>query len=118
MIADVSIYHSTNESFINWFALIADNREASEIWNKVLSGEELDAVEKTRAHSLLSILFLSYEANYQQEQLGVIGRSTLEMPVVQDLIALPTIAHWWTTNGPKFFTTEFRKQVDQIKANI
>lgn len=111
---EATIYHSTNESFTNWFSLIAQDSETAEIWGKVLSNAELGEVEKIRAHALLTTLFLSYEANYQQERLGIVNRKSLEMPALKAIVSAPTVASWWEQQGPRIFTSEFRDAMAQV----
>ena len=112
---EASIYHSTNESFLDWYALIAQNSDLASIWQRVTKRQEIDELEKIRLHALLSILFLALEANFLQEKLNVINRRTLELPGFRWLLRLPLIADWWREQGPQLFTPEFKEVVEQAK---
>lgn len=114
---EASIYHLTNETFINWFSLIAQDSELAAIWQLVLKGERVNELEEMKLHALLSILFLAFEANFLQEKLYVINRRTLETPAFRTILRLPAIADWWENQGPRLFTPEFRGVVDQTKAH-
>lgn len=110
-----SIYHAANGMFTNWFALLAQDRATAEIWSRVLAGSALDEVDKVRMNALLSILFLSYENYFQQERLGVVQRGTLGMPTMTSLLAVPAIAEWWASQGPRVFTPDFRAEIERLR---
>jgi hypothetical protein len=110
-----SIYHSANAEFTRWFALLAQDRGAAEVWSRVLAGAPLDEVDKVRMNALLSILFLSYENYFQQECLGVVQRGTLGMPTMASLLAVPAIAEWWASQGPRVFTPEFQAEIERLR---
>ena len=110
-----SIYHAANAEFTRWFALLAQDRGTAEVWSRVLAGAPLDEVDKVRMNALLSILFLSYENYFQQERLGVVQRGTLGMPTTASLLAVPAIAEWWASQGPRVFTPEFQAEIERLR---
>ena len=112
---EASIYHSTNESFLSWYALIAQDSDLASIWQRVIRREQIDELEKTRLDALLAILFLAFEANFLQERLNVVNRRTLELPAFRSLFRLPLIADWWREQGLRLFTPEFQQVVEQAK---
>ena len=113
-----SIYHSANDAFTRWFALLAQDRGTADVWSRVLNGAPLDEVDKVRMNALLSILFLSYENYFQQERLGVVQRGTLGMPTTASLLAVPAIAEWWESQGPRVFTPDFRAEIERLRASV
>ena len=112
-----SIYHAANGAFTSWFALLAQDRGTAEVWSRILAGAPLDEVDKVRMNALLSILFLSYENYFQQERLGVVKRGTLGLPTTTSLLAVPAIAEWWSSQGPRVFTPEFRAEIERLRAS-
>ena len=112
-----SIYHAANASFTGWFALLAQDRGTAEVWAKILAGATLDEVDKVRMNALLSILFLSYEFYFQQERLGVVKRGTLGLTTTTSLLAVPAIAEWWSSQGPRVFTPEFRAEIERLRGS-
>jgi hypothetical protein len=112
---EATIYHSTNEAFLNWHALIAQDEEVASIWARFYSNAPVEAEDKIRAHALLTILFLCFESNYQQERLGVISRRTLEHPAFRGILERKAVAKWWEKEGPRVFTREFQEAVAEIQ---
>jgi hypothetical protein len=113
-----SIYHAANAEFTRWFALLAQDRGTAEVWSRVLAGTPLDEADKVRMNALLSILFLCYENYFQQERLGVVQRGTLGLPAMASLLAVPAIAEWWASQGPRVFTPEFRAEIERLRASV
>ena len=68
-----SMYYAANDAFYRWFALLAEDEGLATLWTRALSGETLERNEKVRVNSLATMLFLSYENNFQQGQLGAMS---------------------------------------------
>lgn len=113
---EASVYHSTNEAFLNWYSLMAQDGDLAAIWQRVIRSGEINEFEKARLHAFLAMLFLAYEANFQQLKLSVISRQSLKTPAFRFLLRLPAIAGWWQEHGPRVFTPEFQEAVERERA--
>ena len=49
------------------------------------------------------------------ERLGVVRRGTLGMPATASLLAVPAIAEWWASQGPRVFTPAFRAEIERLR---
>ncbi len=113
-----TIYHSTNSVFLNWHALIAGDREVAPIWMRFLGSDSLEPEERVRAHALVTMLFLSYEADFVQVGLGVSKRNSLDYPSFKLMLEREAVTNWWEKNGQRIFTQEFREAVDTVKNRL
>jgi len=117
---EASMYHATNDAFYRWFALLAQDEELAALWRRALHGETLNRDEKTRVHSLLAMLFLSYENNFQQLLLGAVKRNTLEISrsEIARLMSTAVVRAWWNRQGRGALTPEFRRAIESLVSQL
>jgi hypothetical protein len=119
---EASMYHATNDAFNRWFALIAQDADLAALWHRTAAGEALKDEELMRVHALLSMLFLSYENNFQQIRLGSVTRETFEIarPAIAAVMSRPVVQAWWKRQGAQLLTPEFRLAIQALvsEANL
>lgn len=113
---EASIYYSSNDAFFRWFALLAQDATLADLWTRALSDETLSQEETLRVNSLILMLLLCYENNFQQLRLGAIGRNTLEIARndISRLMSRPVVQTWWKRHGPAALTPEFRQAIESL----
>ena len=111
-----SSYHATNDAFYRWFALLAQDESLASLWRRALSGADLNDVEVTRVHSLIAMLFLSFENYFEQARLGAVTRKTLEVskPDILELMSKSVVQKWWQRQGARVLTPEFRAAIQSL----
>jgi hypothetical protein len=116
---EASMYHATNDAFIRWYALLAQDASLAALWRRALADETTLTEEETvRVHSLVAMLFLSYENNFQQFRLGAVKRDTLEISGsnILALMSRPVVQLWWKRQGTRTLTPEFQQAIDSLVA--
>ena len=116
---EASMYHATNEDFFGWFSLLAQDEKLAALWRRALVDEaSLSAEDVIRVNSLVAMLFLTYENNFQQFRLGAVKRDTLAIaaPDISALLSRPFAEAWWKRQGVRMLTPEFRSAVDSVVA--
>lgn len=115
---EASMYYATNDAFYRWFALLAQDAELAALWGRVLRGETLEREEQLRVNGLVAMLLLSYENNFQQNQLGAVRRDTLALagPSLAALLSRPALQTWWQRESRRVLTPEFRSAVEALLA--
>jgi hypothetical protein len=113
---EASMYHATNDAFYRWFSMLAQDETLASLWRRALAGEALAADETTRVNSLIAMLFLSYENNFQQLRLGAVKRDTLEIAKsdISALMSRPVVQAWWKRNAGRNLTAEFRAAIESL----
>jgi len=113
---EASMYYATNDAFYRWFALLAQDADLAALWRRALAGETLTPDETTRVHSLIAMLFLSYENNFQQLRLGAVKRDTFEIArsEISTLMSRSVVRAWWQRQGQRTLTPEFRRAIDSL----
>lgn len=111
-----SMYHATNDDFYRWFSLVAQDKELASLWLRGLQSEALSPEEKLRFNSLASMLFLSYENNFEQLKLGTMQRKTFEIAreEIGRLLSRPAIKAWWDHQATISLTPEFREALESL----
>ena len=111
-----SMYHATNDDFYRWYSLVAQEPEIAGLWLRGLRTEVLSSEEKLRFNSLVSMLFLAYENNFEQLRLGTVQRKTFEItrPDITRLLSRPMIQEWWERHGAILLTPEFRAAIESL----
>ncbi len=116
---EASMYHATNDAFIRWYALLAQDASLAELWRRMLADESsLTDDETVRVNSLVAMLFLSYENNFQQFRLGAVKRNTLEI-AGSDIAALfsrSMVQVWWKRQGKRIMAPEFQQAIESLVA--
>jgi hypothetical protein len=115
-----SMYHATNDAFLRWFALLAEDEQLAALWRRALKGDPLEEAEVTRVHSLISMLFLAYENNYKQLQLGAVDRDSLEIGKadIATLLSRRVVQDWWGGQGARILTPQFRSTIERLVAGV
>jgi hypothetical protein len=113
---EASMYYATNDAFYRWFAQLAQDEGLASLWRRALAGEDLSPDELMRAHALIAMLFLSYENNFKQSQLGAVKRATFEIGKldIARLMARPVVQAWWGRQGAGLLTPEFRAAIESL----
>jgi len=117
---EASMYHATNDSFYRWFAMLAQDASLAALWRRALADETtLTEDEMVRVNSLVAMLFLSYENNFQQLRLGVIERDTLEIARsnISVLMSRPVVQACWNRQGRRTLTPEFLLAIETLVAD-
>lgn len=111
-----SSYHATNDAFYRWFSFLAENADLASLWRRALAGAALKDEEITRVHSLLAMIFLSFENFFEQYRLGAVTRNTLEVSRadISDLLSQPVVQVWWQRQGVRILTPEFRAAIEAL----
>ena len=111
---EASIYQSTNDAFVDWFALLADNEILADIWYaQILRGVVRPECEH-RSKALLSMFFLALENNHQHEVRGILTRRTLELPGIPALFRSPVVAAWIDNEAHRIITPDFMHVVRDL----
>lgn len=115
-----SMYHATNDAFYRWLALLAGDEQLAALWRRALRGDTLQEAEVTRVHSLISMLFLAYENNFKQLQLGAVDRDSLEIGKLDlaTLLSRRVVQDWWQGQGARILTPQFRATVEGLVAGV
>ncbi|NNL84201.1 MAG: hypothetical protein HKP27_01025 [Myxococcales bacterium] len=110
-----SMYHATNENFMRWYGLLAQDQELASLWYRGLQGEKFSSEERVRFNSVVAMLFMSLESNFEQAKLGTVDRQTLQLtqPVVAKLLSCPAGKAWWLREATINLTPEFRAAGEQ-----
>jgi len=117
---EASMYHATNDSFYRWYSLLAQDAALAALWRRALTEETiLSDDEAVRVNSLVSMLFLSYENNFQQLRIGAINRDTLQIARsnILSLMSSPVVQMWWKRQGERILTPEFRLAIESLVAD-
>jgi hypothetical protein len=111
-----SSYHATNDAFYRWFSVLAENADLASLWRRALAGVPLNEEEITRVHSMLAMIFLSFENFFEQYRLGAVSRNTLEVSRmdITDLLSRPVAQAWWQRYAPRILTPEFRAAIEAL----
>jgi hypothetical protein len=113
---EAATYQQASDAFSRWQTLLAQDAELADLWRRGLAGEELGAVERTRFHCALGILFNTYENNFFQVQFGSMRRDTLNLSRkhIARVLRAPEAARWWHQLSPTVLTPEFRGAVERV----
>lgn len=117
---EASMYHATNDAFFRWYALLAQDASLAALWRRMLADESsLTDDETVRLNSLVAMLFLSYENNFQQFRLGAVKRNTLKLAGfdISALLSRPVVQAWWKRHGKRILTPEFQLAVESLVAD-
>ncbi len=114
-----SMYHATNDNFMRWFGLLAQDKGLASLWIRGLQGEGLSPEETVRFNATASMFFMSLESNFEQARLGTIERETLELtrPFIARILSCPAGQEWWSRQAVITLTSEFRATIDQLVAD-
>jgi hypothetical protein len=109
------MYHATNDNFMRWYGLLAQDQELASLWHRGFHGETFSSEERVRFNSMVAMLFMSLESNFEQAKLGTVDRQTLRLtqPVVDRLLGCPAGKAWWLREASVVLTPEFRAAVEQ-----
>lgn len=115
---EASMYYATNDAFYRWFAMLAGDENLAALWRRVVAGETLEHEDRTRAHALLTMLFLSYENNFQQFRIGAVKRDALDVASspLRALLSRQEVRAWWVKEAPRTLTPEFRREIEALLA--
>lgn len=109
-----SLYQTTNDTFVNWYALLANNSELAQIWYAQILGGAVPPENQHRARALLSVFFLALENNYQHQERGMVTRRTLEQPGIGALFNSPVVSAWLKEDGYRIITPKFMNEIGRI----
>ncbi len=111
---EASTYLETGDEFSRWLTLIAADELLADLYRRGLAGEELSQTESLRFHFLLDSLFVAYENNYHQVQIGSVQRDSVEINAenLKRILGSPGGSRWWKRQAPRTLTPEFQAAVD------
>ena len=109
-----SVYQSTNDVFVDFYAMLAADPVLADIWYKELLGENVREEHSEQAKALLSVLFLAFENNYQHYRSGVVVRDALLLPGISRILSEPFVVGWLKNYGVANLSPEFLRALDEI----
>jgi hypothetical protein len=120
--ANANSIHETNAFYSQVFAMLAQDAELADIYDRALRHESLNSIETVRFTSFMNSYFAWLEDVYHQQTENVGFRALPEItdtsffdvcgPYVAKLLSTPAGAGWWDRDPSHQFLPEFVALID------
>ena len=111
-----SIYQTTNDVFVNFYATLAADKALANIWYDELVTGKVKAEHVAQANAALSMLFLAFENNYQHVRSGVVARDASALPGLTYLLSLDFVSNWLKHYGPSNLSKEYLQVLREMQS--
>ena len=120
--SQASSIHESNVLYTQVFAPLVTDADLSDIYNRALAGDPLDATETTRFTTFLATYMVWLEDLYHQQEFELgfarIGDTSALFetvgPYARRLLTTTPGRHWWQTDAPRHFSPDFYQIANQV----
>ena len=114
---------NSNALFLTAWEHLADNEELASIYDRALSGQELNPVESVRFVAFLNMYFAWLEVLYSQSSVDLgfheIGPKDLieiSKPYISKLLTTKTGSDWWNGDARSYYSPKFHDDISVAHA--